>query len=141
MGIRASVRFAAMACVILPLLPVGPYGPYGAIRPRELWALVLFFSGLSFGGWIARRLVGARQGVIVAGILGGVISSTSVTWHFAHNSRQKGAPRLALAAGAIAACTVMLMRVTLADTQQINGLVSAVSCPVRGSHDKSPRRI
>lgn len=113
-SLRASVRFAAMACVILPLLPVGPYGPYGAVRPRELWALVLFFSGLSFMGWIARRLVGARQGVIVAGILGGVISSTSVTWRFAHDSRQEGAPRLALAAGAIAACTVMLLRVTLA---------------------------
>ena len=113
-SLRASVRFAAMACVILPLLPAGPYGPYGALRPRELWALVLFFSGLSFLGWIARRLVGARQGVIVAGILGGVISSTSVTWRFAHDSREEGAPRLALAAGAIAACTVMLVRVTLA---------------------------
>ena len=35
-----------MALVVLPLLPSGPYGPWGGIRPRELWALVLFFSGL-----------------------------------------------------------------------------------------------
>src|SRR5688572_23584930 len=54
-SLRASVRFAAMACVVLPLLPPGPYGPFGAVRPRELWALVLFFSGLSFAGWIASR--------------------------------------------------------------------------------------
>lgn len=41
--LRAGVRFAVMACVLLPLLPEGPYGPLGGIRARELWALVLFF--------------------------------------------------------------------------------------------------
>lgn len=113
-ALRASVRFAALACIILPLLPSGPFGPLDAIRPRELWFLVLFFSGLSFVGWIARRLVGPREGVIVSGLLGGVISSTSVTLTFARESRAHGAPRLALAAGVIGACTVMLLRVTIA---------------------------
>ena len=55
-GLRSGVRFAVMALVILPLLPTGPYGPLGGIRPRELWALVLFFTGLSFAGYLARRL-------------------------------------------------------------------------------------
>jgi uncharacterized membrane protein (DUF4010 family) len=113
-ALRASVRFAALACVVLPLLPQGPYGPLGAIRPRELWSLVLFFSGLSFLGWIARRLVGNQQGVILSGLLGGIVSSTSVSLIFARESRASDAPRLALAAGAIGACTVMLLRVTLA---------------------------
>lgn len=113
-ALRASVRFAVMAVVILPLLPPGPYGPLDAIRPRELWALVLFFSGLTFVGWIARRAVGPHQGVIVSGLLGGIISSTSVTWTFARDSRKERAPRAALAAGAIGACTVMLLRVVLA---------------------------
>ena len=113
-ALRASVRFAAMACVILPLLPSGPYGPFGAIRPRELWVLVLFFSGLSFLGWLARRAVGPHQGVIVVGLLGGVISSTSVTLTFARQSRDTASPRVALAAGAVGACTVMLVRVLVA---------------------------
>ena len=52
-GLRAGVRYAVMALVVLPLLPRGPYGPLGGVRPRELWALVLFFSGLSFIGYIA----------------------------------------------------------------------------------------
>ena len=112
-SLRASARFAAMALIILPLLPTGPYGPYGAVRPRELWALVLFFSGIGFLGWIARRVVGTDRGVIVAGLLGGVVSSTSVTLQFARSSRSAGAPTLALAVGAISACTVMLLRVTL----------------------------
>jgi uncharacterized membrane protein (DUF4010 family) len=111
---RASVRFAAMACVILPMLPAGPYGPLDAIRPRELWALVLFFSGLSFIGWIARRAVGRDHGAIVSGLLGGIISSTSVTLTFARESRESPSPRVALAAGVVGACTVMLARVVIA---------------------------
>lgn len=113
-ALRASARFAALACVVLPLLPPGPYGPLDAVRPRELWSLVLFFSGLSFIGWIARRVVGPHQGVILSGLLGGIISSTSVSFTFARESRASDAPRLALAAGVIGACTVMLVRVTVA---------------------------
>jgi uncharacterized membrane protein (DUF4010 family) len=113
-ALRASARFAALACVILPLLPAGPYGPADIIRPRELWALVLFFSGLSFLGWIARRLVGAHHGAIVSGLLGGLVSSTSVTFTFARQSRSVDAPRLALAIGVIGACTIMLVRVEVA---------------------------
>jgi uncharacterized membrane protein (DUF4010 family) len=115
-ALRASARFAALACIILPLLPPGPFGPLDAIRPRELWSLVLFFSGLSFAGWIMRRAVGARHGVIVLGLLGGIISSTSVTLTFARQSRATDAPRVALAAGAIGACTIMLVRVLIACT-------------------------
>jgi len=75
---------------------------------------VLFFSALSFSGWIARRFVGAEHGIIVSGLLGGTLSSTSVTLQFARASRAADAPRLALAAGAAGACTVMLLRVVVA---------------------------
>ena len=130
-ALRASARFAALACVVLPLLPEGPYGPFGAIRPRELWSLVLFFSGLSFIGWIARRVVGNQQGVILSGLLGGIISSTSVSLIFARESRAPEAPRLALAAGAIGACTVMLVRVTVA-CMVLNPALAAALPPYAG---------
>jgi uncharacterized membrane protein (DUF4010 family) len=113
-SLRASARFAAMACIVLPLLPEGPYGPFGAFRPRELWAIVLFFSGISFLGWIARRLTGPQRGIVITGLLGGIISSTSVTLQFARDSRRRDLPGAALAAGAVGACSVMLLRVTLA---------------------------
>ena len=85
-GLRSGVRFAVMALVVLPLLPEGPYGPLGGVRPRELWALVLFFSGLSFAGYVARRLVGPGHGYFVTGLLGGMVSSTNVTFTFARTS-------------------------------------------------------
>ena len=61
-----------------------------------------------------RRSIGPHHGVIVSGLLGGIVSSTSVTWTFARESRAETAPRLALGAGVVAACTVMLVRVLIA---------------------------
>jgi uncharacterized membrane protein (DUF4010 family) len=113
-GLRAGVRFAVMAAVVLPMLPEGPYGPWGGVRPRQLWALVLFFSGLSYAGYVARHLAGPRQGYPLAGLLGGLISSTNVTLTFARLSRRAGAPLRALGTGALAASTVLLLRVWLA---------------------------
>ena len=113
-GLRSGVRFAVMALVVLPLLPEGPFGPLGGFRPRQLWALVLFFSGLSFAGYLARRLIGPGRGYLVTGLLGGLISSTNVTFTFARTSRTKGAPDSALAFGAVGASAMLFPRVLIA---------------------------
>jgi uncharacterized membrane protein (DUF4010 family) len=111
--LRAAARFAVMAVVILPLLPTGPYGPLGGVRPRELWLLVLFVSGLSFAGYITRRAMGAGHGYLLAGLLGGLVSSTSVTLTFARASRERRQAPVALAYGVVAACTVLFVRVAI----------------------------
>ena len=114
-AVRAGIRFAVMAIVLMPLLPAGPYGPLGGVRPRELWVFVLFFSGISFAGYIARLFVGASHGYLVAGLIGGIMSSTSVTLSFARASRREddsvGRP---LAYGVLAACTTLFVRVIAA---------------------------
>lgn len=115
-GLRSGVRFAVMALVVLPLLPEGPYGPLGGIRPREIWALVLFFSGLSFAGYVARRVVGPGHGYLVTGLLGGLVSSTNVTFTFARTSRTDLAADRALAFGAVAANAMLYPRVLVATT-------------------------
>ena len=113
-GLRSGARFAVMALVILPLLPEGPYGPLGGVRPRELWALVLFFSGLSFAGYVARRVVGPGHGYLVTGLLGGVVSSTNVTFTFARSVRNDPLTDRALAFGAVAANAMLYPRVLVA---------------------------
>lgn len=109
----AAARVAVMSVVILPLLPEGPFGPAPGIRPRELWMLVLLFSGLSFAGFIAQRLAGAA-GYPLTGLLGGVVSSTSVTLAFARLSRGHPAQAAPLATGAVAASTILFLRVAVA---------------------------
>jgi uncharacterized membrane protein (DUF4010 family) len=113
-GMRSAVRFAVMALVVLPLLPEGPYGPLGGVKPRELWVLVLFFSGLSFAGYVARRLVGPGHGYLVTGLLGGLVSSTNVTFTFARTSRLEPMMDRALAFGAVAANAMLYPRVLVA---------------------------
>lgn len=112
--LRSAIRFGVMALVVLPLLPVGPYGPLGGIKPRELWALVLFFSGLSFLGYAARRAMGPRVGYLVSGLLGGIVSSTNTTFTFARLSRRDAANAAPLAFGALAANAVLYPRVLVA---------------------------
>lgn len=113
-ALRAAIRFAVMAAVVLPLLPAGPYGPWDTVRPREIWLLVLFFSGLSFAGYVARRAIGPRHGYSVAGLLGGLISSTNVAFTFARTSRSHPDLASSLGIGVVAACTVLFLRVGVA---------------------------
>jgi uncharacterized membrane protein (DUF4010 family) len=125
-GLRAGVRFAVMAIVILPLLPPGPFGPLGGIRPRQLWLFVLLFSGLSFAGYLARRVAGSQHGYTVAGLIGGFISSTAVAFTFARTSRENQGASFPLALGVVAACTVMNLRVLLATAILRPGLAIAL---------------
>ncbi len=115
-ALRAAVRFGVMAVVILPLLPEGPYGPLGGIRPRTLWLVVLLFSGLSFMAYLARRTVRSSAGYSVAGIIGGAISSTAVSFSFSRLSQSERNPGASLATGVIGACTVLFLRVEIAAT-------------------------
>lgn len=131
--LRAAARFGVMALVVLPLLPSGPFGPWGGVRPRELWALVLFFSGLSFLGHVLRKLVGATHGYLLSGLAGGLLSSTNVTWTFARLSTAEPALARSLAFGAVAANTVLYPRVLLAtavlNAPLVAGLVPYLVAP------------
>ena len=111
---RAAARFGVMAVVILPLLPEGPIGPLDGIRPRELWMLVLFFTGISFAGYVAQRIFGAGRGYPVAGLLAGIVSSTNATFTFARLSHREPSLSAPLAVGTVAACTVLFPRVFIA---------------------------
>ena len=124
--LRAGVRFAIMAAVILPLLPEGPYGPFGGIRPRQLWELVLFFSGLSFVGYVARRVVGRGRGLAVAGMLGGLVSSTSVTLTYSRMSHETKLPGQALASGVMGANALMFVRVLIVTLVLAPSLAGAI---------------
>jgi uncharacterized membrane protein (DUF4010 family) len=111
--LRAALQFAVLALVILPLLPDQTYGPLGGIRPRALWTVVLIFTGLNFVGYLARKAVGPARGYGVTGVLGGLVSSTAVTFHFSRISREQPALGRGLAIGVVGASTVLLARVTL----------------------------
>jgi uncharacterized membrane protein (DUF4010 family) len=113
--VTATLRFAIITVIVLPLLPDRGYGPPGleVINPYEIWLMVVLISGLNFVGYILVKSIGAEHGLHVTGLLGGLVSSTAVTLGFAQRSKQE--PRLspALALGIALAWSVMFFRVVI----------------------------
>jgi uncharacterized membrane protein (DUF4010 family) len=125
--LRAALQFAVLAVVVLPLLPQGPFGPGGAIRPRVLWWVVLSFSGINVLGYLARRAVGPERGYGIAGLLGGLVSSTAVTLGFSRQSRLEPEHARGLALGVVAACTVLFARVFIVTAALSMGTARALA--------------
>lgn len=109
----AALKLLLISVVMLPVLPNRTVDPWDALNPYEIWWMVVLIASISFCGYVAVRIAGAERGVMLTGLLGGLTSSTSVTVSLARLSRQNpGADRL-LAAGATAACAMMLPRVLI----------------------------
>ncbi|TCO38816.1 MgtC/SapB family protein [Dokdonella fugitiva] len=68
---------AASALIVLPLLPDRAIDPFGVLNPRTLWLLVVLVMAINAAGYVALRLLGARRGLLLAGFLGGFVSSTA----------------------------------------------------------------
>ncbi len=109
----ATLQFALITAVVLPILPNRPLDPYGVINLYRIWLLVVLISGVSFGGYVAIKALGPHRALWLTGLLGGVVSSTATTLSLA--ARSHSSPRLAPAFGValILASTVMYPRVAV----------------------------
>lgn len=81
--VEIVVRFVLIALVILPVLPDRGLGPYAVFNPFTAWFMVVLIVGINLAGYVAFRLVGARAGGWLAGLLGGLASSTATTISYA----------------------------------------------------------
>ena len=107
----ALFKLALISVAILPLLPDRGYGPGKVLNPFELWSAVVIVAGLSFIGYVAIRIAGARIGILATGLFGGLASSTSTSLALARLVRaQDGLAPLA-AAGIVIAGAVTFLRI------------------------------
>jgi uncharacterized membrane protein (DUF4010 family) len=86
--VKAIMRFVLVALVIYPVLPDQGYGPNGVLNPQQVWLMVVLIVGIGLGGYLAYKLFGQRAGAVLAGTLGGLISSTATTVSYARRSCQ-----------------------------------------------------
>ena len=103
-----TLKFAVIAFVILPLLPNQGYGPLEMFNPYVIWLMVVFISGIGFAGYVLMKWFGER-GITIAGILGGLVSSTAVTSSFAVRSKKETKIYRTLVLGVILANTIMFV--------------------------------
>ena len=128
--LRATLEFALISAVILPLLPNRGFGPFGVLNPFQIWLLVVFVSGIGFLGYILMKLLGAERGIGLTGILGGLVSSTATTISFATRSRQSSNLSALLARGVLLASSIMFPRVAV-EVAVINpSLLPSVALPL-----------
>jgi uncharacterized membrane protein (DUF4010 family) len=118
----AGLKLLIASFIVLPLLPREAIDPWGALKPYELWLLVVLISALSLVGYVAVRALGAGRGTLLTGLFGGLVSSTAVTLSFARRSRDEPGASGVLAAGLLVAWAVMFARVV--------GIVAAVHAPL-----------
>ena len=89
--LRAIMQFVLIACIILPVLPDSKFGPLGVFNPFKAWLVVVLIVGMNLGGYILHKFCGAGAGTLLAGILGGLISSTAATVSYSRAVRQEPA--------------------------------------------------
>lgn len=86
--VRDAIVFGALLFVILPLLPTEPIGPFHAINLSLVWQSMLVVMVVSFAGYVAMKVFGNKLGMGIAGVFGGLASSTSVAVIMAEESKK-----------------------------------------------------
>lgn len=106
----STLTFAVIAFIVLPFLPDQGYGPYGLFNPHFIWLMVVLISGIGFIGYALMKWYG-EKGIVLAGILGGIASSTATTISFAQRSLKEKKAYSSLVLGILLANAVMFIRV------------------------------
>jgi uncharacterized membrane protein (DUF4010 family) len=127
---RGIMQFVAIALVILPLVPDVPLGPYGALNPRRIWWLVVLLTGISLAGYLAYRFCPAESGTLLAGVLGGLISSTATTVTFARRTRHAAGAERSAALVILLAGTIVFARVLVLVAVATPGFFAQIAPPV-----------
>ncbi|MFB6232167.1 MAG: MgtC/SapB family protein [Salinibacter sp.] len=132
--IVATLKFAVITVIVLPLLPREGHGPapFDVLVPYNVWLMVVLISGISFLGYVLIKWVGPRRGVGLTGILGGLASSTAVTLSVAERSRDTEGLDRPFALAVLLAWAIMFARVIVEVAVVSPPLLATVWLPILG---------
>ncbi|BFN30744.1 MgtC/SapB family protein [Vibrio harveyi] len=109
----AALRLLLISIVLLPLLPNQAYGPWNALNPYEIWWMVVLIASISFVGYFAIKIGGAKRGILFTSVFAGLSSSTALTLQFSHLSREQSSISPLLASGILLSCGTMFPRLLI----------------------------
>lgn len=72
-----GLLLSSLVLVLMPLLPATPVSWLGQLSPQRVLMLVIMILLMQAMGHVAQRLLGARAGLAVSGLLGGFASGTA----------------------------------------------------------------
>lgn len=128
--LQSALILLAMTFIVLPVLPGDAIGPFGGVNLRETWLIAIVLAGVSFFGYVAMKYLGTQHGMLVAGLVGGLTSSTAVTAANAQRAAAgEGSPQL-LAGGVALATAVSFGRVIAIVLVLSPGLLRLIAPPL-----------
>ena len=111
--LRSVLMLSAMSVILLPILPNRTIDPFGAVNPFEIWLLTVMIGVISFAGYVAIKVTGAKRGIALTGIAGGLASSTAATLTLAKLAASQPERASLMAGGALLAGATMTIRVAV----------------------------
>ena len=127
---RSVMQLVLVGLVILPVLPDRSFGPYQVLNPFQIGSMVVLIVGLSLLAYVAQRLAGAKVGTVVAGVLGGLISSTATAVSYARRAQSTPSRVPATTLVLALSSAVVLPRVLLLAAIVAPGVVGALAPPL-----------
>ena len=111
----ATLKFAVITAIVLPVLPNQSLGPppFDVLNPLKIWIFVVLISAISYVGYLLMKVAGPNKGIWLTGVLGGIISSTGVTLSFTQRSRECPELSKAFAFAILTAWAIMFARVMI----------------------------
>ncbi|ELS3714726.1 MgtC/SapB family protein [Vibrio fluvialis] len=125
----AALRLMLISIVMLPLLPNQSFGPWQALNPYEIWWMVVLIASISFLGYFAIKIGGAKRGVLFTSVFAGFSSSTALTLQFSNLSRDQPTISPLLASGILLCCGTMFPRLLIV-ASLINTELTPILWPV-----------
>ena len=102
--------FLTLAGVILPLLPREEIAPFLPITPYSIWMAVVVSTAISYLSYGLQTFVWPQKGLFLAGLLGGLYSSTAATLIIARRTRYLDAESNEASGAMVAATSMMYFR-------------------------------
>ena len=124
------LAFLVIVFIILPLLPDQAIDPLGVFNPNRAWLMVVLVSGIGFVGYAAAKFLGAKRGLAVTGLLGGLVSSTSVAFSMAERSKEARGFCGVCVSAVCAASSITFLRILLIVSVVNSALFSPLFFPL-----------
>ncbi len=128
--LSATLQLLIVLAIVLPLLPDRPVDPWGVISPRQVGIFVTLIAGISYVGYVASRLLGPSRGAGFSGLVGGLASSTAVTFAMANAARKQDAMRAPAQLATFLANMVMCVRVAIIAAVASTEVATALALPL-----------
>jgi uncharacterized membrane protein (DUF4010 family) len=104
-------KFLIMAGVILPIVPNEPIFRDLGLTPYKIWLAVVVVSSISYFSYLLKKFVFRQGSIVLAGILGGLYSSTATTIILARKIRKDPDAQRQYIAAIIFATAMMYLRI------------------------------